>query len=102
MATVTIPTRTIGEVCWAHNRTFIVGKVGPKFVTGLVIEGGGVKTAKVPRGSLTPALYKGKPYPARKMRGHLRKMKALTKGAKKLRKELLAMMNLSSPEVADV
>jgi hypothetical protein len=89
MATPNVTPRTIGEVCWSHNRTFIVGKVGPKFVTGLVIEGGGVKTAKVPRGSLIPALFKGAPYPARKMRGHLRKMKALTKGAKALRKELL-------------
>jgi hypothetical protein len=81
--------RTIGEVCWSHNRTFIVGKVGPKFVTGLVIEGGGLKTTKVARGSLTPALFKGEPYPASKMRGHLRRMKPLTKAAKKLRKELL-------------
>jgi len=89
MATVTISTPTVGEVCWAHNRTFIVGKVGPKFVTGLVVEADGVKTAKVPARELIPALYKGKPYPASKMRGHLRRMKGLTKGAKALRKELL-------------
>lgn len=100
MANVTPPTRTVGEVCWSHNRTFIVGKVGPKFVTGLVITGGGLKTAKVPRGTLTPTLYKGKPYPARKMRGHLRKMKGLSKAAKKLRKELLELLHVSAPGVA--
>jgi hypothetical protein len=47
------------------------------------------ETAKVPRGSLIPALFKGEPYPARKMRGHLRKMKTLTKAANAIRKELL-------------
>lgn len=86
MATTVSP----GGVFWLHNRTFIVGKVGHKFITGLVVEGGGLKTLKAKVDELRPAFYKGSPYPAPKMRGHLRRMKPLTKSAKKIRTELLA------------
>ena len=80
-----------GEVYWFHNRTFIVGTVGHKYLTGLVIEGDGLHTLKVPvTEKLAPAMYHGQPYPARKMRGHLRKMVATSKSAAVIRKELLA------------
>jgi len=80
----------VGQVCWMHNRVFIVGKIGSKWITGLVINADGLSTLKSGPQDLTPAMYKGKPYPPAKMRGHLRKARALTKTAKKIRKELLA------------
>lgn len=84
---------TVGSVYWLRGdstRTFILGAIGSKKATGLVIEPDGLKTIKVPLSArLEPVLYKGKPYPTRKMRGHLRRMKGLTNPAKKLRKELL-------------
>jgi hypothetical protein len=80
-----------GNVYWLHGRTFIAGKEGRKFVTGLVIEADGLYTKKVPlTETLKPVMFHGQPYPARKLRGHLRKMKPATKGAKVLRRELLA------------
>jgi hypothetical protein len=79
----------VGNVYWKWNQTFIVGKVGHKWITGLVIEAEGVKTAKAKPNELKPCLYKGKPYPAPKMRGHIRKMKPTTQAAKKMRTQLL-------------
>ena len=79
-----------GKVYWLHNRVFIPGKLGHKWITGLVIEADGLHTAKVPATeNLEEAQYKGKPYPARKMRGHLRKMKPQTKGARAIRNQLI-------------
>jgi hypothetical protein len=79
-----------GQVYWTHNRTFIVGKVGHKWITGLVICADGLRTEKAQAHELTEVTYHGKPYPVRKMRGHIRKMKAQTKTAQKLKKELIA------------
>ena len=79
-----------GTVMWKHNRTFIVGKVGHKWVTGLVVEADGCYASKARPEELVPCLYRGKPYPPRKARGHLRKMKPQTKAAKKIRREVLA------------
>jgi hypothetical protein len=73
------------------GRIFIPVKKGRKWVTGLIMKADGWATKKVPADTeAKPALYKGKPYPARKMRGHLRRFKAATKAANKYRKELLA------------
>ena len=80
----------VGTVYWNWNRTFIVGKVGTKWITGLVIEADGLRTEKARPDDLTQAMYKGKPYPPRKARGYIRKMAATTKGAAKLKKEILA------------
>ena len=78
------------KVYWLHNRIFIPGKIGRKWVTGLVIEADGLHTAKVDASETLPeAQYKGQPYPARKMRGHLRKMKPQTKAAQAIRKQLI-------------
>lgn len=79
-----------GQVYWLHNRTFVVGAIGHKWITGLVVESDGLYTAKASASELKPCLYRGKPYPTPKMRGHLRKMKPQTKTAKKIRTQLLA------------
>ena len=80
-----------GMVYWTEGRTFIHGKTGRKFHTGLVIEADGMHLARIPaREDLRPVQYRGSDYPTRKVRGWLRKMKPATKGARKLMKELLA------------
>lgn len=79
-----------GDVCWLHGRVIIVGTVGTKNITGLIVEADGWHTIQVSlREKLPPALYHGKPYPARRMRGHLRKQKAQTKSARKILNSLL-------------
>lgn len=79
-----------GQVFWWGNRTFIVGSVGSKYVTGLLIESDGLHVGKVSLADrLEPAMYHGKPYPAPKMRGHLRRMQPASQGAKAIRKQLL-------------
>lgn len=73
------------------SKVFIPVTIGHKWVTGLTFEADGLHTTKVPvTAAVRPALYKGCEYPARKMRGHLRKVKPATKAAAKLRKEVLA------------
>ena len=80
----------LGKVYWLHNRVFIAGQDGRKWNTGLVIEANGLHTAKVPvDAKLVEATYHGGPYPARKMRGHLRKIKAQTDAAQALKNKLL-------------
>ena len=79
-----------GNVYWLQGRTFIMAKEGRKFITGLVIEADGLHTHKIPaREQLKPVQFHGGEYPARKVRGWLRKMKPATKGARQLRKDLL-------------
>jgi hypothetical protein len=78
------------KVFWHHGRVFILCKEGPKYRTGLVIEADGVYSMRVPaRDNLKQVEFHGRPYPNRKMRGHLRKLKAQTKGAQALRSALL-------------
>ena len=79
------------NVYWVDSKVFIEVKSGRKYLTGLIIEADGWHMKKVPIDEpRRPVLYKGKPYPARKMRGHLRRWKAATKGARNLRNQLLA------------
>ena len=80
----------IGNVYWNGGRVFILCQIGRKYLTGLVIEADGLHTQQVGlRDKLQPASYHGKPYPARKMRGWLRKLKPATKAAKKFRKSII-------------
>lgn len=81
-----------GSVWIMHgSRIFIVGKAGSKYLTGLVFEADGWHQATVPLGEpLRQACYHGKDYPARRMRGFLRRAPAATKGAAKIRRKLLA------------
>lgn len=84
-------TPEVGTVVWYDSKPTIVAKVGTKTLHGLVFTAFGYTTAKLDKNGLyKPVLYKGKPYPTRKMRGHLRRNKALTKSAKALRKTLLS------------
>ena len=79
-----------GAVYWLGGRTFIAGRIGRPFVTGLVIEADGLHSKRVPAGTELPrAKYRGEDYPQRKMRGHLRKMKTQTQSAKAIRADLL-------------
>jgi len=80
-----------GSVYWLpENRTFIAAKIGTKQIHGLVVEADGLHALRIPKDTrLAPATFKGQPYPPAKMRGHLRRMKPATAGARKLRGELL-------------
>jgi len=82
-----------GSVYWLHNRTFIAAKIGTKRIKGLVIEADGLHAHQLhvdEAAALRPANYRGGSYPARKLRGHLRRMKPATAGARQLRQVLLA------------
>ena len=81
----------VGQVYWIFpHRTFIVTKVGNKFLTGLIIESDGFHVTKVSmRDRLDKVLYHGKTYPQRKLRGWIRKIKPATKTARQYRKALL-------------
>lgn len=82
-----------GSVYWLHSRTFIAAKIGTKRIKGLVIEADGLHAHQLhvdEAAALRPATYKGSAYPAPKLRGHLRRLKPATAGARQLREALLA------------
>lgn len=81
-----------GRPYWLGNRTIMIAKVARKHARGLIIEGDGLHTTTVlANAPLKPVTYRGDLYPARKMRGHIRRMTAQTDRAQEYKNLLLEM-----------
>jgi len=80
----------VGKAYWLGNRTFICAAILRKNARGLIIEGDGLHTRTIRASeTLAPVLYKGDEYPARKLRGHLRRMTAQTERAQDFKNLIL-------------
>lgn len=82
----------VGQAYWMGNRTFICASVARKNARGLVIEGDGLHTATIRSDADLPVVtFHGDIYPARKLRGHIRRMTAQTTKAQAYKNILLEL-----------